>query len=82
MALIGILISLIINLFLQSVMLDYIISIIGVLVFSGLTAYDVQKIKEFEGDDDKTAIMGAFTLYLDFVNLFLFLLRFLGVRKD
>jgi hypothetical protein len=82
MCLIGIFVSLIVNLFLQSNLLDYIISFIGVLVFSGLTAYDVQKIKEFEENDDKTAIMGAFTLYLDFVNMFLFLLRFLGVSKD
>jgi FtsH-binding integral membrane protein len=68
--------------------LDYIISFVGVLVFTGLVAYDTQKIKEMniignEGTDEdrKEAIMGALTLYLDFINLFIFLLRLFGDRK-
>ncbi|MBM3404759.1 MAG: Bax inhibitor-1/YccA family protein [Bacteroidetes bacterium] len=90
MALIGIIISMLVNLFLRSGTLDYIVSVIGVLVFTGLTAYDVQKLKNIgAGIGDPTAtdigrklsIMGALTLYLDFINLFLFLLRFLGNRK-
>ena len=70
-----------------STMLQWIISVVGVLVFAGLTAYDTQKIKEmyFEGDDvlvtGRKAIMGALTLYLDFINLFTFLLQFLGNRE-
>jgi FtsH-binding integral membrane protein len=69
-------------------MMDYIISFIGVLVFTGLTAYDVQKLKRIgaqvtEGSESarKVTIMGALTLYLDFINLFLFLLRFFGNRR-
>jgi hypothetical protein len=90
MGLIGIFIAMIVNIFLKSSTMDYIISIIGVLVFTGLTAYDVQKLKRIgagigiEGGEmnaRKLSIMGALTLYLDFINLFLFLLRFLGDRK-
>jgi uncharacterized protein len=88
MGLFGIIIASIVNFFMQSNTMGYIISIIGVLVFTGLTAYDVQKIKRIgEGAENgseatsKLAIMGALTLYLDFINLFLFLLRFLGNRK-
>ena len=90
MALFGIIIAMLVNMFMQSETMDYIISIIGVLVFTGLTAYDVQKLKrigsggvEAMGDANvrKLSIMGALTLYLDFINLFLFLLRFLGNRK-
>jgi FtsH-binding integral membrane protein len=69
-------------------MMDYIVSFIGVLVFTGLTAYDVQKLKRLgasalqQGDTlRKVTILGALTLYLDFINLFLFLLRFFGNRK-
>ncbi|MCT4581456.1 MAG: Bax inhibitor-1/YccA family protein [Flavobacteriales bacterium] len=87
MALFGIIIAMIVNWFLGSEMLDYIISIVGVLVFTGLTAYDVQKIKELsyqvqDGAEDtkKMVVMGALNLYLDFVNLFLFLLRIFGGR--
>ena len=87
MALIGIIIASLINWFMQSEQLDYIISIIGVLVFTGLTAYDVQKIKNIgsqveQGSEStqKLMIMGALTLYLDFINLFLMLLRLLGNR--
>ncbi|MCF3640051.1 Bax inhibitor-1/YccA family protein [Rhizobium sp. TRM95111] len=87
MGLFGLIIASLVNLFLQSSALDFAISAIGVLVFAGLTAWDTQKIKEmyFEADDDvvagRKAIMGALTLYLDFINLFLFLLRFLGNRE-
>lgn len=88
MGLIGIIIASVVNMFMQSPMMDYIISFIGVLVFTGLTAYDVQKLKRIgagvESDTEDTrklTIMGALTLYLDFINLFLFLLRFFGNRK-
>ena len=87
MGLFGLIIASLVNLFLQSSALDFAISAIGVLVFAGLTAWDTQKIKEmyFEADDTavagRKAIMGALTLYLDFINLFLFLLRFLGNRE-
>jgi uncharacterized protein len=86
MGLIGILIASVVNLFMASSALSFAISVIGVLVFTGLTAYDTQKIKEsyYEGDDSDTAgrkaIIGALELYLDFVNLFLMLLRLLGNR--
>jgi FtsH-binding integral membrane protein len=72
--------------------MGYVISIIGVMVFTGLTAYDVQKLKrigagvEFEGtgaaDVRKLSVMGALNLYLDFINIFLFLLRLFGGRKN
>jgi len=87
MGLVGIVIAAVVNLFLQSTMMQLVISVIGVLVFAGLTAYDTQKIKEmyFEGDDvavaGKKAVMGALALYLDFINLFLMLLRLLGNRN-
>ena len=87
MALIGIIIASIINWFMNSTGLDYIISIFGVLIFTGLTAYDVQKLKrigagvEYDGETkQKLIIMGALTLYLDFINLFLFMLRLFGGR--
>ena len=72
----------------HSAQMDYIISILGVIIFTGLTAYDVQKIKnigEQAGDSAearKYGVMGALTLYLDFINLFMFLLRLFGGRKD
>ena len=85
MGLIGIIIAGVVNLFLQSDMVNFVISCIGVLVFVGLTAYDTQKIKMMnilgnEGSEEgsKEAISGALTLYLDFINLFLMLLRLLG----
>lgn len=87
MGLIGIIIASVVNMFLASSALAFGISIIGVLVFVGLTAYDTQKIKEmyFEGDGaavmSKKAIMGALSLYLDFINLFLMLLRLFGERR-
>ncbi|MGQ0827770.1 MAG: Bax inhibitor-1/YccA family protein [Bacteroidota bacterium] len=88
MGLVGIIIASIINWFIGSSGLDYIISFIGVLVFTGLTAYDVQKLKrigagvEFgTATTSKLVIMGALNLYLDFINLFLMLLRLFGDRK-
>ena len=87
MGLVGILVAMLINLFLQSGTLNLVISIAGVLIFAGLTAYDTQKIKQtydyVAGTDmeGKAAIMGALTLYLDFINLFTFLLNFLGQRE-
>ena len=92
MGLIGIIVASLINLFLKSGTMDYIISFIGVMVFTGLTAYDVQKLKhigqgiEYNGvaavEVKKRSIMGALTLYLDFINLFLFLLRLFGGKRD
>lgn len=87
MALIGVIIASIVNIFLQSGVFYWIINVIGVLVFVGLTAYDTQKIKRMashlnsEEEAKKGAIMGALALYLDFVNLFIYLLRFLGDRR-
>jgi FtsH-binding integral membrane protein len=76
-----------VNIFLKSTGLDFVISGIGVLVFAGMTAWDTQRIKEmYSAMDDGTvagrkAVMGALRLYLDFINLFLFLLRVLGGRR-
>jgi uncharacterized protein len=88
MGLIGIIIASLVNMFLQSTAMHWIITYAGVLIFVGLTAYDTQKIKEMnilgnEGTDGDTkeAIIGALTLYLDFINLFLMLLRIMGDRR-
>jgi FtsH-binding integral membrane protein len=87
MGVIGLLVAMIINLFLQSPAMMYAISAIGVLLFAGLTAYDTQKIKSMyayvAGTDmmGKVVIMGALNLYLDFVNMFTFLLNFMGSRE-
>ncbi|UUP17402.1 Bax inhibitor-1/YccA family protein [Nitratireductor thuwali] len=87
MGLIGLILAMIVNIFLASSALQFAISAIGVLIFAGLTAYDTQQIKEmyYEGDDaavsGRKAIMGALRLYLDFINLFMFLLQFLGNRE-
>lgn len=87
MGLIGLILAMVVNIFLASSALQFAISAIGVLVFAGLTAYDTQQIKEmyWEGDDTlvagRKAIMGALRLYLDFINLFMFLLQFLGNRE-
>lgn len=88
MALIGIIIASVVNIFLNSETLYWIISYAGVIIFVGLTAYDTQKIKgmiaEYGAVDEvgyKLALLGALTLYLDFINLFLFLLRIFGNRK-
>ena len=91
MGLIGIIVASLINLFMGNSTLDYIISFIGVMIFTGLTAYDVQKLKNIgagiqyadvpASDVKKVSILGALNLYLDFINLFLFLLRLFG-RRD
>ncbi len=87
MGLFGLIIASIVNIFLGSSALDFAISAIGVLVFAGLTAWDTQAIKEMylEADSDETAgrkvVLGALKLYLDFINLFLFMLRFMGNRN-
>ncbi len=87
MGLIGILIASVVNIFLESSALHFVISILGVLIFAGLTAYDTQRIKAIyaEGDHSEThekkAIMGALTLYLDFINMFIFMLQFFGNRE-
>ena len=87
MGLFGLILASLVNLFFQSSMMSFIISCVGVLVFAGLTAWDTQKIKEmYNVMDDGTiagrkAVMGALNLYLDFINLFLFLLRLLGDRR-
>ena len=87
MGLIGVIIAMLVNLFIGSTALQFAISVIGVLVFAGLTAYDTQKIKEmyYVGDDStvagRKAVMGALTLYLDFINLFLLLLQLFGNRR-
>jgi len=88
MGLIGIMIASIINIFLKSSGLDFAISFLGVFIFIGLTAYDTQRIKQtyyhFAGNNEmvsKMAVMGALNLYMDFINLFIMLLRFFGERK-
>jgi FtsH-binding integral membrane protein len=88
MGLVGIIIASLINMFMQSSGMDYIISFVGVLVFTGLTAYDVQKMKNIgagielgTATTSKLVIMGALNLYLDFINLFIMLLRLFGDRK-
>src|SRR6201997_1120006 len=88
MGLIGIVIASLVNMFIASSALQFAISVIGVLVFTGLTAWDTQQIKEmyYEGDGPelagKKAIMGALRLYLDFINLFMMLMQLLGTRRD
>jgi len=89
MGLFGIIIAMVVNMFMQNPMLDYIISIIGVLVFTGLIAYDMQKLKRIgmgveygTQNESKLALMGALSLYLDFINLFLFLLRIFGGNRN
>ena len=88
MGLIGIIVAAIVNIFLQSSALQFAISVIGVLVFAGLTAYDTQRIKdgyyEIAGNAElaaKTAIMGALSLYFDFINMFLMMLQLFGDRE-
>ena len=87
MGLIGIIIASIVNMFMKSSMMHFVISILGVLIFVGLTAYDTQKIKNMYVASDsgelmgKKAVMGALTLYLDFINLFIMLLRLFGQRR-
>ena len=87
MGVVGLIVASIANLFIQSGTMSMVISFIGVLLFAGLTAYDTQKIKsiyfQVQGSDmlGKSAIMGALTLYLDFINMFTFLLQFMGDRR-
>jgi FtsH-binding integral membrane protein len=87
MGVIGLFIAMLANMFFQSPMVTFVVSILGVLIFTGLTAYDSQNIKNmyYAGDDGevagKKAVMGALSLYLDFYNMFLFLLRFMGNRR-
>ena len=86
MGLVGIILAMVVNFFLQSSALHFAVSVIGLLIFAGLTAYDTQDIKRiyYAGDTreaaEKKAVMGALRLYLDFINMFLFLLQFLGNR--
>ncbi len=89
MILFGLIIGLVVNLFLRSATMDLVLSGVGVVIFSLLTAYDTQKIKELgqrmlaeQETMQKVAVLGALTLYLDFINLFLFLLRFMGRRRE
>jgi FtsH-binding integral membrane protein len=87
MGVVGLLIAMVINMFLQSPGLYYAVAFLGVLIFAGLTAYDTQKLKrmyyavprEFAG---KAVVMGALSLYLDFINMFMFLLRFMGSSRN
>ena len=90
-ALIGLIIAMIVNFFLQSAAFEWWLSVIGVILFVGLTAYDTQKIKALgeamaEGNDaqslGRVAVVGALTLYLDFINLFILMLEFFGNRRD
>ena len=87
MGVVGVLVALVINIFLQSPAMQLAISAIGVLLFAGLTAYDTQKIKSMYYSVSGTAfatksvVMGALQLYLDFINMFMFLLRFMGDRR-
>ncbi|HSO47777.1 MAG TPA: Bax inhibitor-1/YccA family protein, partial [Rhizobiaceae bacterium] len=88
MGVFGLILAMIVNIFLQSSALGFAISSLGVLIFAGLTAYDTQKIKamyDVVAHDEtmmgRAAIMGALTLYLDFINMFMFLLQFLGNRE-
>jgi len=86
MGLIGLMLTSIINIFLRSPAIEYALSVIGVIIFTGLIAYDTQKLKNlyFSGADggSKVGIIAALTLYLDFINLFIYLLRFMGQRRD
>ena len=84
MALLGVLIASLINLFLGNTLFDIFINAIGIFLFMGITAYDIQKIKLLDGalEEDKVAIIGALELYLDFLNIFLRILQFIGKSKD
>ena len=89
MGLFGIIIASLVNIFVASTMLQWIVSVVGVLVFAGLTAYDTQRLKSeyiygaMEGEVmERSAIMGALSLYLDFLNLFTMLLSLLGNRNE
>ncbi|HYY53216.1 MAG TPA: Bax inhibitor-1/YccA family protein [Myxococcales bacterium] len=81
--LVGVILASIVNLFLRSNAVEFVMSCAGVVIFAGLTAYDTQKLRALgEQGEERHALVGALALYLDFVNLFLFLLRFMGRRRD
>lgn len=80
-ALMGLIAAMFVNLLIRNSMMDFVISAVAVVVFTGLVAYDAQKIKNMAGEGDKASIMGALALYLDFLNLFLHLLRLMGTKK-
>ncbi len=83
-AIVGVILASLVNMFLRSSGLDWLISVVGVVLFAGLTAYDTQRLKELfrtSGTAANLPLVGALTLYLDFINMFLFLLRFLGDRR-
>jgi hypothetical protein len=81
--LIGIILASVVNIFLRNNAMEFVISCAGVLVFAGLTAYDTQRLRAMgEQGEERHALVGALALYLDFINLFLFLLRFMGRRRD
>jgi FtsH-binding integral membrane protein len=87
MGLIGLIIASIVNIFLWNSMLDFVICVVGVIVFTGLTAWDAQRLKEMavslpDGRVGSYAVVGALSLYLDFINLFFFILRLIGGRRD
>ncbi|AMW34344.1 Bax inhibitor-1/YccA family protein [Haematospirillum jordaniae] len=88
MGLIGLIIGSVVNIFLASSAMHWMLSVVGVIIFAGLTAYDTQKVKEMYLEADghdmalKKSVMGALTLYLDFINLFLMLLRFFGQNRE
>ena len=88
MGLIGIILASLVNLFIGSTMLQFVVSVAGVLIFAGLTAYDTQQLKQMYAAnmDDETAgklkVMGALRLYLDFLNLFMLLLQFMGSQRN
>ncbi len=87
MGLIGLVLASIVGMFWHNSGLQFVISVVGVIVFTGLTAWDAQRLKQMavatpEGQVGSYAVVGALALYLDFINLFLFLLRFMGGRRD
>lgn len=87
MALVGLLVAMVVNIFLGSTLIDYALSAFGILLFIGLTAYDMQKLEAMyrsreAATSNGLAVYGALTLYLDFINLFLFFLRFMGVKTS
>jgi len=87
MGLIGLIIAMIVGMFWQNDVLQFVISVVGVLVFTGLTAWDAQRLKQMavalpDGRVGAYAVVGALSLYLDFINLFFFLLRFMGGRRN
>jgi FtsH-binding integral membrane protein len=87
MGLIGLVLASIVGMFWHNDALQFLITVVGVIVFTGLTAWDAQRLKQMaaalpEGQVGSYAIVGALSLYLDFINLFLFMLRFLGGRRD